>query len=269
MNATLLLGCGNLGQIILRGFQKSNKKLYVLEKNKKIKEKLKKKYNDKLFLINHLKELGDHNLDYVILCVKPNDSIELIKKVNSEINKKKFIFISLVAGLNISCIKNLIKSNPIIRMMPNIFVDVGYSSTGIFSQNKSKLLKNKINNDFRFFGTMEWLSSESRIDFFTALYGGGPAYFFYFLNLLIKISEKNGFSKKKSHKLVMTLLHGASKFVSEGDYDLNYLIKKVTSKGGTTEKAIKTMEDKKIYVIIEKAIENASLRSKEISEKLK
>jgi pyrroline-5-carboxylate reductase len=268
MNASLLLGCGNLGQIILRGFQKSNKKVYVLEKNKKIKEKLKKKYNNKLNLINNLKELEDHNLDYVILCVKPNDSIELIKKVNSGINKK-FIFISLVAGLNISTIKNSIKSKIIIRMMPNIFVDVGYSSTGIFSQNKSKLVKNKINNDFCFFGTMEWLTSESRMDFFTALYGGGPAYFFYFLNLLIKISEQNGFSKKKSYKLVMTLLYGASKFISEGDYDLNYLIKKVTSKGGTTEKAIKIMEDKKIYAIIEKAIENASLRSKEISEKLK
>ena len=93
MNASLLLGCGNLGQIILRGFQKSNKKVYVLEKNKKIKEQLKKKYNNKLNLINNLKELEDHNLDYVILCVKPNDSIELIKKVNSGINKK-FIFIS-------------------------------------------------------------------------------------------------------------------------------------------------------------------------------
>ena len=97
--------------------------VYVLEKNKKIKEKLKKKYNNKLNLINNLKELEDHNLDYVILCVKPNDSIELIKKVNSGINKK-FIFISLVAGLNISTIKNSIKSKIIIRMMPNIFVDV-------------------------------------------------------------------------------------------------------------------------------------------------
>ena len=38
----------------------------------------------------------------------------------------------------------------------------------------------KINNFFTFFGSFVWLKNEEEIDFFTAFFGGGPAYISYF-----------------------------------------------------------------------------------------
>ena len=153
--------------------------------------------------------------------------------------------------------------------MPNILIEVGESATGIFTDLVDEKKKINLIKDFSFFGYLKWLSKEDEMDLFTSLYGGGPAYIFYFLECLVKISEKSGLDSEASRKLVISLLNGTSKLIKKDNQDFSSIVDKVTSKGGTTEKAINFFEeDQKFFKIISEGILRAKNRSMEISKKL-
>ena len=81
--------------------------------------------------------------------------------------------------------------------MPNIFISSNNSSTAVYAKNLNTNIKNTIARDFGEFGDIIWVKKEEKIDFFTAMFGGGPAYFFYILSCFNKIIKKNGFTKKR------------------------------------------------------------------------
>ena len=152
--------------------------------------------------------------------------------------------------------------------MPNIFIEVQESATAIITTSRSRNLKEKIIADFSFFGPLIWFKEEKKIDFFTALYGGGPAYFFYFLNILVNVSKQNNISLNKSTELVLSLLDGTMKFIQKNGCNFPKLIRKVTSPSGTTEQAIEIFEKNKLFEIFNEAIMKAEKRSKDISRQL-
>ena len=67
--------------------------------------------------------------------------------------------------------------------MPNIFISSNNSSTAVYAKNLNTNIKNKIVRDFSEFGDIIWVKKEEKIDFFTAMFGGGPAYFFLYFKL--------------------------------------------------------------------------------------
>ena len=148
---SLLIGCGNLGRIILEGFRKKKKKIFVLEKNIKIRKDIKIKFSD-VECFSDPKKVNWIKVNYIMICVKPNDS----KKVVSEIKKycnKKHVILSFIAGLEIKTIsKWILYTNPILRLMPNIFISSNNSSTAVYGKNLSSNIKNKIVRDFSEFG---------------------------------------------------------------------------------------------------------------------
>ena len=102
MNGVLIIGCGNLGKIILNSLIKKKINVVVFEKNKKIRALLRK--NKKVLLINELSEIKQLKIDYILLCVKPRDSISLLKNLKKNIDNA-YIILSFVAGLTIKNIK--------------------------------------------------------------------------------------------------------------------------------------------------------------------
>ena len=121
--------------------------------------------------------------------------------------------------------------------MPNLLLKVQKSTTGIFSYNLSIFEKKKIEKEFSFFGRLIWLKKESQMDFFTAFFGGGPAYLSFFFEILSKILIKKGFSKQLSKELILILANGTLEVLGKS-LDFNEIVKKVASKNGTTEKAL-------------------------------
>ena len=201
-----------------------------------------------------------------MLCVKPKDSKDLLKKI-SKVIKKKTILISFVAGLRLKDIVSITQHENVVRMMPNILIDVESSSTAVFSNKVSRQSMNTIYRDFSFFGLFEWLESEEKINFFTSLFGGGPAYIFYFLECLIRLCKKNGLSSKTSKNLILSLLNGTSAFVKKKNLDFSQMIQMVTSKGGTTEQAMGILkEDDKLFKLLSQAIKKGREKSDKISK---
>ena len=89
--------------------------------------------------------------------------------------------------------------------MPNLLIKVKKSTTGAYSSQISKHEKKKIEKDFSFFGNMIWLKNEKQMHFFTAFFGGGPAYISLFLEILSKILFQGLLMKNSQGSLFLIL----------------------------------------------------------------
>ena len=259
MKNILLVGCGNLGKIILDGLLLENKKIYLLEKNQNITRKINHK---RCIIIREIDEEVLEKISMILLCVKPNQIKDILIKFSKKTRNK--IFISFIAGMKISSISTYLgnKKQKIIRIMPNIFIKFNKSSSALFSKNLSSAEKYKLEKLFSFFGHFVWLNNEEDFNFFTAMFGGGPAYFLYIINCFNEISKKSKIKEKDSINLLLKLLEGTTEVLKKYPKDLDLFIKKVTSKGGTTEEAMKVLKNKKIiYNRFDMALKNATKKS--------
>ena len=268
MTKTLLIGCGNLGQNIVSGFYKKKKRILICDENKTILKKIKKKYKNFFEVKEYLENISLKKIEHIFLCIKPQQA-QTVLRIISQKNEQKIKIISFVAGLTDKKIRSFFNHKiEIIRIMPNLLLKVQKSTTGIFSYNLSMFEKKKIEKEFSFFGRLIWLKKESQMDFFTAFFGGGPAYLSFFFEILSKILIKKGFSEQLSKELILILANGTLEILGKS-LDFNEIVKKVASKNGTTEKALNYLKvDNNLNSLITQAIYKAEKRSREISKDL-
>ncbi len=270
MNPPILIGCGNLGENILRGFLENKKNIIALDNNQKILNKIRKEKSKFIKIISKVEHLSEtENLDTIMLCVKPKD-VEVILRKIAFFLKKDIKIISFVAGLSENRIKSFFNNKiTVVRLMPNLLIKINASTTGAFSSKLKLSEKNNIQNQLSFMGDIIWLRNEEQMDFFTSFFGGGPAYVSLFIEVLTEILIKKKIDKMTSKKLVLNLIHGTLTLLKTNNFDCDDLMNKVASKKGTTEAALKVLnKNKNFYSLIQKAILAAEQKSKKISKDL-
>ena len=268
MTKSLLIGCGNLGQNIIRGFYKKKKPILICDKNKNLLRDIKRNYKDFFEVKEKLENISFEKIQHIYLCIKPQQVLPILKIISRK-NKQEIKIVSFVAGLKDRKIRSFFSDDiKVIRIMPNLLLKVQKSTTGVFSNNLSISEKEKIEKKFSFFGRLIWLKKESQMDFFTAFFGGGPAYLSFFFEILSKILTNRGFNRKLSNELILNLADGTLEILEQG---LNFedIVKKVASKNGTTENALNHLKkEKNLSLLITQAIYKAEKRSREISKDL-
>ena len=268
MTKSLLIGCGNLGQNIISGFYKKKSQVLICDENKNLLKKIKKDYENFFEVKENLENISLEDFQYIMLCIKPQQVLAVLRIISQK-TKKKIKIISFVAGLKEKKIRSFFDHKiEVIRIMPNLLLKVRKSTTAIFSSNLSVYEIGRVEKKFSFFGRLIWLKKENEIDFFTAFFGGAPAYLSFFFEILSKILVKKGFNKKLSNELVLILANGTLEILKQ-NYNFDDIIKKVASKNGTTEKALNYLKnDKKLNLVISEAISKAEKRSQEIAKDL-
>ncbi|MBI5728464.1 MAG: hypothetical protein HY984_01780 [Candidatus Magasanikbacteria bacterium] len=102
------------------------------------------------------------------------------------------------------------------------------------------------------------------MDAITALSGSGPAYFFYLTELLAKQAEAYGFTEDIANILAKQTLLGAAALLTSDPRSPTDWKRAVMSKGGTTEAAMKSLNENDFEKIFFKALDQAKNRSKEL-----
>lgn len=260
----LLVGCGNLG-INLLGVWRNSFDLTVAEKSQKILNKLKKK-KVKLIDLNSTKA---SNYDFIILCVKPKN-IEEVGKLLSRVIVSNQIIISFMAGVQIEKLKKIFNTNnPIFRVMPNIYSGIGMGVNGLFIKKIVNKEKNLVEKLIKPLGRLIWLKKESDLDFFTAFYGGAPAYFFLFMNIMHQVIIKKKFYVKDSKSLIIQNLEGTLRFLKKKNERFDKYIELVASKGGTTEEALNILKKNNALLnLFNNAIFKATKKSESMGKKV-
>src|SRR6266849_3609394 len=117
-------------------------------------------------------------------------------------------------------------------------------------------------------GATVWLTDESQMDAVTAISGSGPAYVFYFIEAVEDAARELGLPVQIAHQLVLNTFTGAAKLASSSPDPVAVLRERVTSKGGTTERALASMAKDEVKEAIIRAIHAANERGKELGEEL-
>lgn len=149
-------------------------------------------------------------------------------------------------------------------MMPNLGLSVGegiavWKGAGLSGGELGKVKNfiNKITENFE-------VKNEDTINKATAISGSGPAYFFLLADSLVQACAKLGLKNEQSRKLVQKTLSASAILGKEGNYYM--LIKKVKSKGGTTEAALNVFQKKNFNIIVKDAVNAAYKRAGELNK---
>ena len=278
-NKLYFIGYGHMAEAIYQRLDKSLfENICLIEKDDDRRISIDKKKQGKIQLLKSLQGIKFCNSDIVILAVKPNQVKSICNEINSLIIEKKDlpVVISIAAGVTTTSIKDyIIQENlshlqnflNIYRAMPNLCASNGDSITGLFGSSVSDITnsKNTVSEIFNSVGEILWLKKEADLNIVTAISGSGPAYIFYIMEIMINSAQELGLSEKDAKKLVTMTLIGSGK-MGLSIQNLKEQISKVSSKGGTTEAAIKVFEKENLGLIFNQAIEAAHARSKEISQ---
>ncbi len=242
-----IIGVGNMGNAIASHI-KGN--ILLSDKNKRIS--------------NNITVAKRSNI--IILAVKPQDIAEVLKEIKPYAKEK--LIISIAAGVTTSSIEKVLGRARVIRAMPNMPAMVG---KGVSAITRGRFAKpNDLKTAFGIFLKVGDVAEvkESVMDAVTAVSGSGPAYYFLFTHLLAKAGEANGLEKGLAMKLAKATFIGAAELASRENLSMEEFVKKVASKGGTTEAALKVFKSKRLEGIIKQAVKSASLKSRSLSTKL-
>ena len=278
-NKLYFIGYGHMAEAIYQRLDKSLfENIFLIEKDDDRRISIDKKKHGKTQLLKSLHGIKFCNSDIVILAVKPNQIKSICNEINSLIIEKKDlpVVISIAAGVTTTSIKDyIIQENlshlqnflNIYRAMPNLCASNGDSITGLFGSSVSDITnsKNTVSEIFNSVGEILWVKKEADLNIVTAISGSGPAYIFYIMEVMINSAQELGLSEKDAKKLVAMTLIGSGK-MGLSIQNLKEQISKVSSKGGTTEAALKVFEKENLSLIFNRAIEAAHARSKEISQ---
>ena len=278
-NKLYFIGYGHMAEAIYQRLDKSLfENICLIEKDDDRRISIDKKKHGKTQLLKSLQGIKFCNSDIVILAVKPNQIKSICNEINSLIIEKKDlpVVISIAAGVTTISIKDyIIQENlshlqnflNIYRAMPNLCASNGDSITGLFGSSVSDITnsKNTVSEIFNSVGEILWVKKEADLNIVTAISGSGPAYIFYIMEIMINSAQELGLSEKDAKKLVTMTLIGSGK-MGLSIQNLKEQISKVSSKGGTTEAALKVFEKENLGLIFNQAIEAAHARSKEISQ---
>lgn len=281
-------GFGNMAQAIYQRMDKeAYGKIYIIEKSEEVIAELNKArgVNSKskdFKLSRNTKIMEDQeycyisNFDIFLLAVKPSDIEALCKtqltKDSFDMKMQPFI-ISIAAGITTKKIDEYLggyAAGKLIRAMPNLCAKKGMAMTGLYGDpyyfESGTSSEGKIISEiFKSIGEILWVDKESELDSVTAISGSGPAYIYFIMNAMIEAAQELGLEKSVAQKLVAQTIIGAG----DAGKDINDLgdeIIKVSSKGGTTEKAIDVFKQTKLDAIIKLAVKAAHQRSKELSK---
>ena len=269
----LLIGCGKMGSSLLEGIVKSDNfdgMVDVIEPV--IQDSFKEDFKEsKVNFYSDIRENKDtKNYELIIVATKPNIYEEIFNGLkNNLIINDETLIVSILAGIRISKIEEIVGSIPIIRAMPNIAASVLEGMTALIG-NKKITHEDILNADliFELIGEKMWLKNEAQMDSFTAISGSGPAYFFFFTECLKNIAIEEGFTEDEANKISQQIIIGSGKLVKDSGIDPKELRENVTSPNGTTEAGLKVLADNKTGLLdkLKQAIMEAKNRSIEISD---
>jgi len=207
----------------------------------------------------------------IVLAVKPYQAASVLGALAPQLQQRRPVILSVAAGVRIDAIQRWCGAGvPVIRAMPNRPALVGAGATGLFAPSGADASHRALAAQvMQSVGEVVWVETEDALDAVTALSGSGPAYFFLLAETMARAGVELGLPAETARRLSIATLHGAGLLAQVGDGDLARMRAEVTSKGGTTEAAVRVLQDAGFNELVARALQAAANRSRELAEEAK
>jgi pyrroline-5-carboxylate reductase len=267
MNVTFI-GGGNMataiiGGLIARGWDAAS--LRVVEILAEARAKLEQTLQVRTFATADAQAL---QCDCIVLAIKPQQMREAAAQMAPRVGDR--LVISIAAGVRAADLARWLGGHQrIVRVMPNTPALVLAGISGMYALPAvTQADRDSAQAILGAVGESVWVDSEADIDAVTAVSGSGPAYVFYFIEALEQAAKELGLSAATARQLALATFTGASRLAAQSTEDVATLRARVTSKGGTTERALALMQTDNLKVAIVRAVKAAADRSRELGDEL-
>jgi pyrroline-5-carboxylate reductase len=216
---------------------------------------------------NH--ELLTH-ADVLVLAVKPQVMSAVLKPLAVAAQRKQPLVISIAAGIPVASLERWLGGAlPVVRAMPNTPALVQAGATGLYA-NAAVSVEQKAMAEtiMGAVGLTLWVGDERLIDAVTAVSGSGPAYFFYVMEAMMAAGRELGLDDKTARALTLQTALGAAQMAITADVGPEELRRRVTSPGGTTERALAVFDEAELKTIFARALAACAVRGGELATQL-
>lgn len=206
--------------------------------------------------------------DCIILAVKPQQMRDAARDLAGILRSE--LVITIAAGIRLADLSRWLGGySRIVRVMPNTPALALAGISGLFATPAVSAADRKAAETILgAVGATVWLDREEDLDAVTAVSGSGPAYVFYFIEALERAACELGLATDAARKLALETFAGAVRLLAESGEAPATLRARVTSKGGTTERALLALEADRVTEAIVRAVRAAAERSRELGDEL-
>ena len=200
----------------------------------------------------------------IVLAVKPQVLQAVVREIAPSVGSDQLI-VSIAAGVPIAAIERWLgEDRAVVRSMPNTPALVGAGIAGLIANAAVTVdQRREAESILGAVGEVIWFDSDTDLDAVTALSGSGPAYFFAVIEALAAAGEDLGLDAEVALRLVVATARGAA-IMASGD-DPAELRARVTSPGGTTERALSILGERSLPEAMGAAVRGAFERSRELA----
>ena len=201
------------------------------------------------------------NTDIIVLAIKPQQLKEVCQQLKPALTSQ--LIVSIAAGVRSKDISAWLgEYKAIVRVMPNTPAQIQAGISALYAMSQvTETQRQQANEILAAVGKTLWLNDEAKMDAVTAISGSGPAYVFYFIEALQEAGVALGLQNEEAKMLALQTFAGASLLATQSLTDVKMLRAQVTSKGGTTEQGILSLESANIKRIISQATKAAADKS--------
>ncbi len=203
--------------------------------------------------------------DYTVLAVKPQQLPTVFDEIKGACDESKVI-VSIAAGVSTDYIrKSLGVSCPCVRVMPNTPLLLGCGATALcrtadVSDADFEFVKSLFENS-----GIAVVIDEDKMNAVISVNGSSPAYFYLFAKAMQEYAVEQGIDADEAMRLICATMKGSAEMLLNSGDDAQTLIKKVSSPGGTTLKALDVFYDSKTEQTIKDAMAACTRRAVELS----
>ena len=258
------IGCGHMGMSIARGVLNNSllkaEEIAVYDPSESIQETCR---NLGFAVCGSEKELAE-NAHIVLLAVTPQIVDKVLPKLRDvQIN----CLLSIVAALSMKHIRDLAGDIPVIRVMPNTPLMVSCGAAAMCHTDDCDIDDLAfVTSLFEALGVVRSIP-ESQMNDIISVHGSTPAYFYYFLNSILKDTIRRGVDPETARTLLVQTMIGSGKLLeAEPDKPLEEFVDSVCSKGGTTIEAIRVFRHEDLDRMVKKANDECIRRAEELSK---
>jgi pyrroline-5-carboxylate reductase len=262
------LGGGNMagaliGGLIARGHDARS--IAVIEVSPAARERLAARYRVR---VSTAPDAATQAADTLVLAVKPQDLRAALASLAGSVRGK--LVVSIAAGVRLEALSRWLEGHrKLVRCMPNTPALIGAGISGLYALPEvSAEERARAEAILGAVGEVVWVPEERLLDPVTAVSGSGPAYVFWFIEQLAASGERLGLAPEVSRKLALHTVLGAAKLAADSGEAPGVLRERVTSKGGTTEAALRVFEEERLAERFMRALEAASRRGAELGDSL-
>lgn len=206
--------------------------------------------------------------DIVVLAVKPQQMRVVCAELAGRLTGQ--LVLSIAAGIRLGDLSRWLGGyQQLARCMPNTPALIGCGITGVYAADAvSATQRQQAQRILEAAGRVVWVKEECELDAVTAVSGSGPAYVFYFIEAIQRAAVEAGLAPDAARELVLETFRGATALAMRSEESVDVLRARVTSKGGTTERALAALEQHRVGEAVRAAVEAARARAAELGVEL-